>query len=178
MSTESGYKIVIQIQLETQVELDKQRLQKTVEHVLISHTVACGTGVTVVIADDREVQRLNQQFRGVDAPTDALSFPSEPMPEDVGDAEPYLGDLILALPTLQRQAEAEGHALIDELVLAVVHGTLHLLGYDHDNPQRQLVMWQAQEAALKSLGVTIIVPLFEFPPDSESDDDSSASSSA
>jgi probable rRNA maturation factor len=121
--------------------------------------------MSIVITDDDKIQQLNRQFRGVDSPTDVLSFPDEPVP---GEAEPYLGDLVLSLPYIQRQAAAEGHTLSDELVLGVVHGTLHLLGYDHDTPDNQNRMWAKQAEALLELGVNIIVPQFEFPDEDES----------
>jgi probable rRNA maturation factor len=104
---------------------------------------------------------MNHQFRNVDGPTDVLSFPADPVP--VPDEEPYLGDLILALPYITRQAEVEGHSVSDEMVLAVVHGTLHLLGYDHDTAAHQTAMWAAQSKALQSMNVDIQVPEFEFP---------------
>jgi probable rRNA maturation factor len=118
----------------------------------------------VVITDDDEIQQMNRQYRGVDAPTDVLSFPNEPLP---GEDEPYLGDLILSLPYIQRQAEAETHTLSDELSLAVIHGTLHLLGYDHDTPAHQDSMWERQAEALRALDVDIVVPWFEFPDSDE-----------
>jgi probable rRNA maturation factor len=120
---------------------------------------------------DDEIRHLNQQFRSVDAPTDVLSFPAEPemIPEDeeIEDEGLYLGDLLLALPYIQRQAESEQHSVSDELVLAVIHGTLHLLGYDHDTAENQSKMWAVQSEALKTMNVDIIVPLFEFDDDEE-----------
>jgi probable rRNA maturation factor len=156
----AGYDLNVQVQLETDLELPVARMRRAVEWVLQAHDVAALTGISIVIADDGEVQRLNQQFRGIDAPTDVLSFPNEPVP---GEDEPYLGDLILALPYIQHQAEEEGHTLSDELVLAVIHGTLHLLGYDHDNAEGQSKMWEKQAGALRAMNVNISVPRFEFP---------------
>jgi probable rRNA maturation factor len=102
----------------------------------------------------------------VDAPTDILSFPAEPLPDlppelaDLNDEPPYLGDLIIAYPYTRRQAEDSGHALEDELVLLVIHGTLHLLGYDHDTPDNEERMWSAQAELLAEAGVSIQVPRF------------------
>ncbi len=154
------YDLNVQVQLETDLNLPTARLQRAIEWVLQVHHVAPITGISVVITDDGEIQRLNHQFRGIDAPTDVLSFPDEPVP---GEDEPYLGDLILALPYIQHQAEEEQHTLSDELVLAVIHGALHLLGYDHDNAERQSEMWEKQAKALRAMDVNISVPRFEFP---------------
>jgi probable rRNA maturation factor len=160
MSTGMSYDLNFQVQLETDLALPTARMERAIEWVLQGHDVAPATGISVVIADDGEIRRLNQQFRGIDAPTDVLSFPNEPVP---GEDEPYLGDLILALPYIQHQAEEEGHTLSDELVLVVIHGTLHLLGYDHDNAERQSDMWEKQAEALRVMDVNITVPRFEFP---------------
>lgn len=140
-----------------------RRLVAAGSAALERHGLPEGAGISIVITDDETVRRLNHQYRQVDAPTDVLSFPAE----DPGilDEPPYLGDLIVALPTVERQAQNEGHAVEDELLLAVVHGSLHLLGYDHDTPENQAVMWAIQEELLRSLGVAISVPLFDLPPD-------------
>jgi probable rRNA maturation factor len=156
----AGYDLNVQVQLETDLDLPVARIRRAAEWVLRAHDAAPETGISIVITDDSEVQRLNQQFRGIDAPTDVLSFPNEPVP---GEDEPYLGDLVLALPYLQHQAEEEWHTLSDEIVLAVIHGALHLLGYDHDNAERQSKMWEKQAEALHAMDVDISVPRFEFP---------------
>jgi probable rRNA maturation factor len=165
MSTDPCYDLNFQVQIETGLDLSPTRIQRAVERVLRAHNVAPGTGISVVITDDETIWHLNHQFRGVDAPTDVLSFPDEPVP---GEDEPYLGDVILSLPTIQHQAEAETHTLSDELVLAVIHGTLHVLGYDHDTPERQAQMWAKQTEALQAMGVSIVVPQFEFPDEGDS----------
>jgi probable rRNA maturation factor len=131
---------------------------------LDAHHAAAGSSISVVITTDEEVRRLNRQFRGVDHPTDVLSFAADPPPIP-GEVEPYLGDLVLALPWIQRQAEVEQHAVSDELILAVIHGTLHLLGYDHDTAEHQAGMWSVQARALRASGVAITVPQYDFPGD-------------
>jgi probable rRNA maturation factor len=159
----STYHVNIQQQLDAPI--DQARLAEAVRWVLHAHDVSPGTGLTLVIGDDATIRRLNRQYRGLDKPTDVLSFPAEPPP--IPEPAPYLGDLILAWPYIQRQAEAEGHTAGDELVLAVVHGILHLLGYDHDTPARQARMWTAQANALQALDIDIEVPLFSFDDDAE-----------
>lgn len=161
------YDLNVQVQLETEFVVPEKRLCEAVSWVLHEHHTAAGTGISIVIADDNTIRQMNCQYRDVDKPTDVLSFPADPAP--VPESEPYLGDLVLALPYIQRQAAAEGHSIPDELVLAVIHGTLHLLGYDHDTPERQAAMWAKQAQALKTMGVSIEVPLFDFS-DDEGDD--------
>jgi probable rRNA maturation factor len=92
---------------------------------------------------------LNRQYLGVDAPTDVLSFP-------VGEVDPesealYLGDILISYPQALAQAEAAGHPVQAELQLLVVHGTLHLLGYDHAEEDEKTLMWKAQDEILARL---------------------------
>jgi probable rRNA maturation factor len=110
--------------------------------------------VTVVITTDEAVAELNQQYRDVEGPTDVLSFPAQDAtpgfvsaPEMAG----YHGDIIIALPFTERQAVALGRPLRDELRLLAVHGTLHLLGYDHAEPEEEADMWARQDAILARL---------------------------
>ncbi|NDJ76158.1 MAG: rRNA maturation RNase YbeY [Chloroflexi bacterium] len=144
--------------------LPLERLREAAIWVLQAHDVPLDTGLSIVLTDDEHVRELNQQFRGIDAPTDVLSFPAE---TEETSAEPYLGDLILALPYIRSHAD---HPLVDELVLAVIHGTLHLLGYDHDTAEHEAQMWQAQAQALAALGVRIVVPRFSVATPDESPD--------
>lgn len=162
------YEVNIQVQVEDAGNLPEERMQKAVNWLLRTHDVKPGTGMSIVVSNDDEVRRLNQQFRGIDAPTDVLSFPDDSSSDPAElQEEPYLGDLILALPYIQRQAEVENHLVSDELILAVIHGTLHLLGYDHDTVENQTAMWKMQSNALQIMDVNIVVPVFEFPDDSD-----------
>ena len=107
--------------------------------------------VTLVITDDEAVAALNRQYRAVDGPTDVLSFAAqEPTPDFVSapEAAAYLGDIIIALPFTRQQAAGLGRPLADELRLLAVHGTLHLLGYDHAEPDEEAAMWARQDEIL------------------------------
>ena len=105
---------------------------------------------TIVITDDAELHELNRRFLGIDAPTDVLSFPTDETDPDTG--LPYLGDILISYPRAAAQASAGKHSVQDELRLLVVHGTLHLLGYDHATPADKARMWELQGEALKRLG--------------------------
>jgi probable rRNA maturation factor len=121
-----------------------------------------GCALTIVIETDDAVAALNAQFRGIAAPTDVLSFPAEKPPVVDPDEPDYLGDVIIAYPYAQAQAEREGHAVLDDLRLLVVHGVLHLLGYDHGTMEERARMWAEQEQILRALGVDPgIVPALE-----------------
>jgi len=148
--------------------LPAERMAAAMTWVLDQHETEDGTAISVVITTDEAVQQLNQQYRGVDAATDILSFPADPLPEEIAeemdeeDSALYLGDLIIAYPYTLRHAQEAGHAIDDELVLLVIHGTLHLLGYDHDNAEHQDDMWAQQSEALRVAQVAIEVPRFRF----------------
>jgi probable rRNA maturation factor len=139
-----------------------ERVTEAITYVLSRHSVPDDSGLSMVLTSDDYVHELNAQYRGVDAPTDVLSFPSDPLPEEMAEEGNYLGDLVVAYGYTVHQAQEAGHSPDDEFVLLGIHGTLHLLGYDHDNVENQATMWAAQSDALKVAGVTLSVPLFTF----------------
>ncbi len=155
-----AYTIEVQLREEAPGDLDVGRLQTAIAWVLNRHSVTEGATLAVVITGDDTVRKLNRQFRHIDAPTDVLSFPANPLPKEIAE-ELYLGDLVLSFATIKRQAEREGHSVSDELMLAAIHGTLHLLGYDHDTQLNQKKMWSAQAEALHAMQVAIQVPEFD-----------------
>lgn len=132
--------------------IDTTALQQAALAVLNAHDVAPDTTLSVVLLPDEDIHALNQQHRGVDAPTDVLSFPAEELPEGIDEA-PYLGDVLIGFPYVQAQSEREGFPLAESLILMVVHGALHLLGYDHDTPNNRTEMWEVQAVLLEQLGV-------------------------
>lgn len=144
----------IDIQNNTDYPVSDEALIRAVMTVLQLHEVDPQTEIAVVITDDEEVRSLNSQFRGVDSPTDILSFPADEPPIVIPDEPPYLGDLIIAYPYAKAQAERVGQDVNDNLSLLVVHGTLHLLGYDHDTPENKAEMWAKQADALRVLGIS------------------------
>ena len=114
--------------------------------------------LTLFLTGDERIQQLNLDYLGHDRPTDVLSFPTgAPMP-GMEEVAAYLGDIIVALPYAVRQAATAGHNAEAELQLLVVHGTLHLLGYDHADPDEKAEMWAAQTAVLTQLGLSHITP--------------------
>lgn len=107
-------------------------LRRAVRAVLLAEAMPQAE-VAVLLTDNREIQRLNAQFRGFDKPTDVLAFPLQ----EVGAiAACHLGDVVISIEKAEQQARARGVSLDAELELLVVHGTLHLLGYDHDRADR------------------------------------------
>jgi probable rRNA maturation factor len=106
--------------------------------------------LSIVLTDDAEQQVLNRDWRGIDKPTNVLSFPQI---EPFGPVSGLLGDIILARETLVREAQDEGVSVEDHFTHLVVHGFLHLLGYDHMDEDEALVMEALETQILASLGV-------------------------
>ena len=122
--------------------------------------------VAVTFTDDQRIHELNYEFRGVDRPTDVLSFPLLE-PEELEDLRsgrvPYgypigavvaLGDIVVSLPEAHRAAERYGHTVEREVGFLVTHGLLHLLGFDHDDAPGERLMQALTERALARLGLT------------------------
>ena len=141
--------------------VDESALQAAVAATL--HHLGCARGeLTVVVTTDEAVRALNREYRGLDAPTDVLSFaaqeslPDAPAlvlpPELAAETTHYWGDLVIACPYSQHQAAHFGNSLNAELQLLAVHGTLHLLGYDHDDAEKEDEMWEPQDKILAPFG--------------------------
>lgn len=115
--------------------------------------------ISVRLTDDAEVQRLNRDFRGKDTPTNILSFPmlehaelANLLAADAGDA--LLGDLALALETLEREADEKAVSLQAHFSHLVVHGTLHLLGHDHADDASADMMERLETGILAGMGIS------------------------
>ena len=114
--------------------------------------------VSVKLSDDSEVHSLNKAYRGKDKPTNVLSFP-QIQPDlldtlaNTDDGEALLGDIILAYETCREEASAKDVAFSDHVSHLIVHGSLHLLGYDHENEIEAGVMENCEINALATLGI-------------------------
>lgn len=113
------------------------------------------TEVDITLVDDAAIHELNRTYRGIDRPTDVLSFAldeGEEEPEvDDDEIEHLLGDVIISAPTAVRQGEEYGHGLEREMTYLAVHGMLHLLGYDHMEEEDKLIMRKREEEVLRRL---------------------------
>lgn len=101
------------------------------------------------------MKELNSRFLQVDQTTDVLAFPADFHDPDTDG--PYLGDVVISYPQAESQAEAGGHQVEDELQLLTVHGVLHLLGYDHLDPEEKAAMWGLQDQVLNALNLDLSV---------------------
>ena len=136
--------------------LNHSQIENCVLTTLEFQGVSTDTDLSILVGNDSRIQQLNQEFMGIDAPTDVLAFPAGHLDPDTGRV--YLGDVIISFPQAKNQADQAGHSLAAEINLLVVHGVLHLLGYDHDEPEGKAKMWSAQTQILTTLGVRINSP--------------------
>ena len=152
----ASYQIQIQQKVKV-VQSTVTALRNAVNVTLRHEQIKPPKTVSVLLTDDDQLHQLNRDFRDVDEPTDVLSFPpGETMPGTKG--ENYLGDIVISVPTAQRQADEGGHTLKSELQLLTVHGALHLLGYDHETPDEKDQMWWVQASILAQIGAEISGP--------------------
>ena len=112
--------------------------------------------VSVTLTNDAHIHALNRDYRGVDRPTDVLSFAlTESEEPEIFDAPGgvVLGDLVISLERAAAQAETYGHSFLRELSFLTVHGMLHLLGYDHIEEEERLEMEEEQRNVMDALGI-------------------------
>jgi probable rRNA maturation factor len=114
--------------------------------LILRHLQQTPAELSLALVTDREIRDLNRQYRGKDKPTDVLSFP-------LADAlcPHLLGDVIISIETATRQAQRRGHALLEELQTLLIHGILHLLGYDHEISRREALRMRRKEQELKAV---------------------------
>jgi len=113
--------------------------------------IAPAAEVAIVFSDDAHIRALNRRFREKDAPTNVLSFPAGP--PVAGRYGPLLGDVVLAFETVAAEAAEKGVPFDDYVSHMIVHGFLHLLGYDHETDEEAVVMEGLETAIMKDLGI-------------------------
>lgn len=131
---------------------DLEKLIETVIEKAFEYENVEPRSVSVLICDNDEIKKLNGQFRGIDLPTDVLSFP---MYDEDGELDPdELGDIVISLERAAAQAEEFGHSLKREVAFLTAHSMLHLFGYDHIDDSERDEMFEKQEEILAQLGIT------------------------
>ena len=111
--------------------------------------------LSITLTDDEHIHELNKNFRGVDRPTDVLSFAfrESEEPEILNQQTEILGDIIISLERAKMQAKDYGHPYLREVVFLTVHGLLHLLGYDHIEEADRIEMEREQDIVMAELGI-------------------------
>ncbi len=134
-------------------------LQSVAEQVLVAQSVGSDAELGLVIASQERVQELNRSYRGKDDPTDVLAFSMLPAEGEIGAGFPpfvippdrvhHLGEVIISYPQAVIQAGERRHSIEKEITILIIHGVLHLLGYEHDKPELEHQM-SAREAEILS----------------------------
>ncbi len=141
----------IEVNNESGVEVPAEDLVKLIRHILAAMFLHPQTEVSVILADMETMEKLHLEWMDEPGPTDVLSFPMDEMrpgtpsaPSAVG----LLGDIVLCPAVAQQQAQAAGHSMLEELLLLTTHGMLHLMGYDHAEPEEKEEMFGLQRELL------------------------------
>lgn len=129
---------------------DREALVRQAVLAAAGRVSTSGGEVAIVLSDDSTIRVLNRDWRGIDKPTNVLSFPATPA---AGGAPALLGDIIIAYETLARESADEGKPAAHHLAHLAVHGFLHLLGYDHEDDEQAAEMEQLERDVLATLGI-------------------------
>ncbi len=153
----SSHTIHVQVDDRYKTRVEPEVLREAAERTLVHQRVDDAHDMAVVVTGDQVLRELNRRYRGLDMSTDVLAFPGEtegPFVAPPGSRR-YLGDVIISFPQAEAQAARAENELTAELQLLVVHGVLHLLGYDDQTESAGARMWELQQAVLDELGVEV-----------------------
>lgn len=146
----------IEITNETDAEVDERRLQKLATYVLDQLHVHPDAELAIILVEFGPMEELHVQWMDEPGPTDVLSFPMDELrpgavdrPSDPG----LLGDIVICPAVAEAQAEKAGHSTMEEILLLATHGILHLLGFDHAQPEEERVMFGLQRDLLVGFGL-------------------------
>ncbi|MCD7738829.1 MAG: rRNA maturation RNase YbeY [Lachnospiraceae bacterium] len=164
--------LIFEKEAEFQVDFDAEALACTVvEQAADMEQIPYEFEVNLTLVDSEEIRRINRDFRGIDSPTDVLSFPNLDFPapgdfslleEESREADYFdmdsglllLGDIVINVDRVFSQAEEYGHSLKREYAFLIAHSMLHLCGYDHMEPTDAALMEEKQNGVLNALGIT------------------------
>jgi probable rRNA maturation factor len=132
--------------------VDRKRLIRAAEKSLQVEQFDKSAEISIVLMDDERIQELNREYRKADRPTDVLAFSQlEGEPAKAPEDRVALGDVVVSIDTAERQAAEQGHALENELDLLIIHGVLHLLGYDDETEADAAEMRRHEKRILDEL---------------------------
>lgn len=140
----------------TDIKVNEELINSVIAESLRYEGVSDNCEVSVTIVDNDEIHSINLKHRGIDRPTDVLSFPlidfeKETLPDD--GSKIYLGDIIISIEKAEEQAKEYGHSLDREIGFLTAHSMLHLLGYDHMAEDEEKIMFKKQEEILNNLNL-------------------------
>ena len=137
---------------ETDENIDKELLNKVASFALVHEKVEKAL-VNIIIVDNVEIRKINKEYRGIDRETDVISFALEDDNTFIELPIRVLGDIYISIDKVKSQAIEYGHSEKREICFLTVHGILHLLGYDHMNPDEEKIMFDKQDKILDELDI-------------------------
>jgi probable rRNA maturation factor len=154
--------INISIKRNIDLPVEKSWLKGIARRVLEAESITSSAEMGLLITDSQTIQKLNRIYRGEDKHTDVLAFQMTPgmnqEPElsfvSAPDGIKHLGEVVISYPQAEKQAQEQGHGVTRELALLIVHGILHLLGYDHELPEEEQKMRNKENKVLSILELT------------------------
>jgi probable rRNA maturation factor len=132
-------------------------LKNIIRQILNAEKINVHSEIGLVITSDETIQELNLKYLAEDRPTDVLSFPmnervgGKPLFIEVPDGKTHLGDIMISYPTAVKQATEHNHPVSREITILLIHGILHLLGYDHNIPECKRLMKNRESTILKNI---------------------------
>jgi probable rRNA maturation factor len=142
-----------------EVEIPAEWIQAVMEKALTAENVPPNVEISLVLTGQERIQELNREYRGKDSPTDVLSFSMSEQKEEeeptafIGppDGLVHLGEIIISYPQAVKQAGEHNHSTKKEMAILIVHGVLHILGYDHEKPEMEPAMIAREKAILTDI---------------------------
>lgn len=134
-------------------KVSKKRIIKVAEEALSVMQPGYIFDLTIIVCSDPEITRINKNYRHLDQPTDVLSFTNDVIDPDTKSRN--LGDIVISYDTASKQAHQAGNDPQTEIDMLVIHGVLHLLGFDHDNKAQKMIMWKNQYKLHERLGISV-----------------------
>jgi probable rRNA maturation factor len=141
----------VEVNNESDVAVDESEIVALARHVLAAMHVHPQAELSVVFVDEKAIEQLHVQWMDEPGPTDVLSFPMDelrPGTDDEDSPAGLLGDVVVCPQVAARQARTAGHSTQEEMLLLTTHGILHLLGYDHGEPEEEKEMFELQRTLL------------------------------
>ena len=143
----------IEIINQTNEQIDIDDLRNVIDKAFERENVT-NAFMNVIIVNNETIHQINKEYRGIDRPTDVISFALEDDKTFINTDFRVLGDIYISIDKVYEQAKLYGHSIRRELSFLTVHGILHLLGYDHMVKDDEIIMFKKQDDILNSLGIT------------------------
>jgi len=134
-------------------KVSKKRIIQVVKQTLIDQQQDESIDLSILVCSDLEITNLNKMYRQIDQPTDVLSFTNNEIDPETNSR--ILGDIVVSFDTAYSQAQQAKNDLQTEIDMLIIHGVLHLLGFDHDDVTNKSIMWKNQYKLHKKLGIIV-----------------------